>query len=84
MEFVTRDGGEAFQAADDGEEWFSPVGNPFGHGCCDCGLFHQVEFCLVDKKGDPVDFPEGFYLALRFRRDVEETERLRAAHKKND
>lgn len=76
-DFITTQGETALQAVDGGEEWFVPAGNPFGHGCCDCGLFHQVEFCLVDDQGNEQPLPAGVSLALRFTRDEKETRRLR-------
>lgn len=81
--FRTRTGEEAIQAEDGGEAWFRPTQNPFGHGCCDCGLFHQVEYALADEQGNEIPLPAGAGIVLRFRRDAEETERLRA-HKNVD
>ncbi|BCS54760.1 hypothetical protein [Geobacter sp. SVR] len=60
------------------EGWFKPVKNPFVHGCCDCGLVHQVEFCFVDKGGHEIVLAEGDGIALRFARDAVETANLRA------
>lgn len=73
--FITRDGDVAVQGEDGG--WYQPTTNPFGHGCCSCGLYHQVEFALIDEAGNPVPLPEGTAVALRFTRDEEETQRLR-------
>ena len=76
--YTTKEGIPAIQAVDGAEEWFIPTANPFGHGCCDCGLFHWVEFCLVDEASMvQVEIPAGLSLALRFKRDGEETGRLR-------
>lgn len=57
--------------------WYAMPNELFAHGCCDCGLFHQVEYALTDDQGETVDMPEGAMLALRFTRDNGETEVLR-------
>jgi hypothetical protein len=72
--FQTKNGEEAVQGEDGG--WYQPTVNPFGHGCCDCGLFHQVEIALIDEEGNQIPFPEGTAVALRFTRDEIETRRL--------
>jgi len=67
-QFVLKDGRPA-RHADDGE-WVRLSDNPFGHGCCDCGLFHQVEWRVVDGQ-----------IELKYVRDEGETIRLRAMMK---
>ena len=75
--FETKEGEQAAQAYDG--EWLQPTVNPFGHGCCDCGLFHQVEWRLVDKEGNIVHegYMKRYGLQLKFIRDEVETARLR-------
>lgn len=68
---------DAVIEAEDGD-WFQPTANPFGHGCCDCGLAHKVAFTLVDEEDRIVPIPKGLSLALCFTRDEEATEKLRA------
>lgn len=86
-QFLTRQGDPAAQAHDG--DWLQPTVNPFGHGCCDCSLFHSVEWRLVNDNGEvhDVDFlsmaagpgyGNGINLQLRFIRDEGETVRLRA------
>lgn len=76
-EFETREGEVAAQAHND--EWLEPTMNPFGHGCCDCGLYHIVEWRLVDAAGNVVHdgHMKRFNLQLKFTRDEGETARLR-------
>ena len=82
----TTKGEVIFKAADGGDPdapWFSPTTNPFIHGCCDCGLAHQVEYAFVDRNGERVDCEElrehgwDVDLALRFTRDRIETTGIR-------
>jgi hypothetical protein len=65
------------QDADKDDRFVAITENPFRHGCCDCGLFHKVEFKIVDSSGIEVDLPNGSMLALRFSRDEEQTEHFR-------
>lgn len=58
------------------EVWCQPSGNPFGHGCCECGLAHSVRYRAVNDAGDPVAM-EGLHLQLRFTVDRELTAHLR-------
>ena len=74
--FITKEGHPAIQG-EDGGPWFVPTVNPFGHGCCQCSLFHAVEYALVDGDGEVVEMAPGVRLALRFTTDHEETKRLR-------
>ena len=71
-DFTTKQGDPAAHAQDG--EWLEPTTNPFGHGCCDCGLYHQVEFKVVDKRGKEI---KGARLQMRWSRDRMETFRLR-------
>lgn len=79
MELITTDGKPIthMKDAEDDERFVALTENPFLHGCCDCGLFHQVEWKLVDRPewADP-NLPDKL-LALRFTRDVEQTEHFR-------
>lgn len=60
-----------------GEEvWCQPSGNPFGHGCCECGLAHAVHYRAVNDDGNPVEM-NGVHLQLRFTTDRELTAKLR-------
>lgn len=68
--------GEPIVALKD-EEFIGISENPFAHGCCDCGLWHRVEYALVDLEGNEVPFPENTRLALRFTRDDEQTAHFR-------
>lgn len=72
--FKIKDGQEAAHALDG--EWLQPTENPFGHGCCDCGLFHLVKYRIVDDNGDTVS-GKGIHIQLQFTRDNDETLRLR-------
>lgn len=74
--FKTKKGADAAHARDG--EWLQPTINPFGHGCCDCGLFHQVEVRVVDKKGKVID---GAEIQMKWSVDLEETLRLREHRK---
>ena len=57
--------------------WFKPTVNPFVHGCCDCGLAHQVEIGFLC--GDEIVriVAEESNLIMRFTRDERETENIR-------
>ena len=55
-------------------DWLQPTVNPFGHACCHCSLFHQVEYRVIDDIGEEV---EG-NIQLKFTLDETETARLRA------
>jgi hypothetical protein len=55
------------------ERFVAMTENPFLHGCCDCGLFHRVEYKVVDGGGFELELKEGVKLALRFSRDDMET-----------
>jgi hypothetical protein len=70
---------QAWDTVVQGEDggWFQPTANPFGHGCCDCGLAHKVEYTLVDETGETVQLGAGLSLVLRFSRDMEATANLR-------
>jgi hypothetical protein len=57
--------------------WYKFADNPFGHACCDCGLYHQVEYAIVDSDGEVQELAEGHGPAFRFTRDDIETEKLR-------
>lgn len=74
-DFKTTKGTPILQAPDGG--WFRPTENPFGHGCCDCGLFHQVGYSFVDGEDNEVPLPEGIGLVLNFSRDDKETANIR-------
>lgn len=86
--FQTKDGDPAAHAHDG--DWLQPTVNPFGHGCCDCGLYHSVEWRLVDGSGEPfnlaglVDMFGDIALQLRFTRDEGETARLREHRGKSE
>jgi hypothetical protein len=71
-DFITDSGSKAVHAKE--SDWLEPSVNPFGHGCCDCGLFHQVEYQVVDKNG--VLIPDA-RIQMRWSRDHIETNRLR-------
>lgn len=51
--------------------------SPFGHVCCDCGLGHWVEYCLVDEDAQPIAWPEGAILVMAWKR----AEDLTAEHR---
>jgi hypothetical protein len=72
MEFNTKEGDKAVHAHDN--DWLQPSANPFGHGCCDCGLYHQVTYRIVDKKGREI---KGAVLQMRWSQDRVETARLK-------
>jgi hypothetical protein len=87
--FQTKEGDQAAQAHNG--DWLQPTVNPFGHGCCDCGLMHSVFWRLVDNEGTPIDldimgeaagYGEGWNLQLQFTRDEGETARLREHKRK--
>lgn len=71
--FITENGEAATHALNG--EWLEPSVNPFGHGCCDCGLFHQVEYRVVDSKGKEIS---GAVLQMKWNRDQGETISLRS------
>ena len=73
-EFETKNGENAAHV--ENGEWIEPTSNPFGHGCCDCGLFHCVLLRIVDNKGRPVDMNK-FKVQMKWTRDGPETDRLR-------
>jgi len=73
--FKTKDGANAAHARE--TDWLEPSANPFGHGCCDCGLFHRVMVRIVDEDGIPVDMRK-MRLQMKWGRDEVETLRLRA------
>lgn len=72
--FVTGKGDQAAHALDG--EWIQLEGSPFGHGCCDCGLFHVVNYRIIDDSGEEV-LNKGLHLQMQWGRDQGETERLR-------
>lgn len=59
------------------DEFVGITENPFGHGCCDCGLWHRVEIYLADKDGNVIPLPEETIPAMRWVRDEEQTEYFR-------
>jgi hypothetical protein len=65
QEFKIKDGREAYHVYDGDEKWWIPSENPFGHGCCMCGTYHQVKYEIKDGK-----------IELLFTKDNEETIRL--------
>lgn len=86
-DFVTGKGEEAAHAGNG--EWLQIDGASFGHGCCDCGLFHAVNWMMVNDQGEQViatdpctDKP--LNLAIRWTRDEEETKRLREYQAKTE
>lgn len=76
----TKDGVEIAQVPDRTapDEFVGLTENPFGHGCCDCGLWHLVEIALADKDGNVHPLPDGMIPAMRWVRDQEQTEHFRA------
>lgn len=71
--FITESGEAAAHALDG--EWLEPSANPFGHGCCDCGLFHQVEYRVVNYAGKDIADAK---IQMRWSRDEGETISLRS------
>ena len=71
------------QDADRDERFVAMTENPFLHGCCDCGLFHKVEYKVVDAEGCELEIPSGAMLALRFSRDEDQTEHFREGRREN-
>lgn len=71
------------QDADVDERFVAMTENPFLHGCCDCGLFHKVEYKIVDAEGNELEIPAGAMLALRFSRDEGQTEHFRGERKED-
>jgi hypothetical protein len=64
--FTLRDGREATHQWDSDSFWFVPSENPFGFGCCECGLYHKVKYQI-----------DGDRIGLLFARDDKETKYLR-------
>lgn len=69
------------QDAEVDERFVAMTENPFLHGCCDCGLFHKVEYKIVDAEGCELQIPAGAMLALRFSRDEDQTEHFRESRR---
>jgi hypothetical protein len=66
IKIALSNGVEANHLIDGNDVWYAPSENPFGLGCCDCGLFHNVEYRITDG-----------VLELKFVRNEEETGHLR-------
>lgn len=76
MKFETSEGVEAAKLASG--EWVQLEGMKLGHGCCDCGLFHDVEFRIVDDFGnEPTSSNDGLNIQMKWSRDQGETAKLR-------
>jgi hypothetical protein len=77
--FETSEGAEAAKVGSG--EWVQLEGMKLGHGCCDCSLWHQVQFRIVDSMGLEQDEAD-LHIQMKWVRDQEETVRLRE-HQKN-
>lgn len=59
---------------DDGTfQWWVPTENPFGQGCCDCGLFHKIKYRIFNEEGKEING----HIELQFYREEEITKELR-------
>lgn len=73
IEFKLIDGRASYHVIDGNEnDIFLPSENPFGLGCCDCGLYHDVEYRINND-----------HIGLTFIKNTKETIRLREFIKNN-
>lgn len=63
-----------YETLEDYEPVFLGPGDQFKSACCDCGLTHLMQFCVVDKDGEQLE-DQG--IVIRLIRDNRATAQLR-------
>jgi len=63
-----------YEQLEDYEPVFLEPGDQFKAACCDCGLTHLMQYCIVDKEGKQIE-DQG--IVIRFIRDNRATAQLR-------